>query len=373
MRRVKILQVTSGLNRAGVETWLMHVLRNIDRDRFQMDFLVHAEQTYDYEAEAVSLGARVIRCLQPRRPWVYAPALRRVLREYGPYDVVHSHVHDFSGLVLKVADWAGVPVRVVHSHSDSSMLDKHAGLGRRLYSSVSRRWIQRHATLRLAVSKAAGNALIRCAKDCSFEVLRCAIDCSRFHGSRDGVAIREALGIPKGACVIGYVGRFERSKNHEFFASIAAELLKLEERAWFLLVGEGPLRPGIEASFRELGIGDRATFTGASNKVPTLLQAMDVFLFPSLYEGLPLVLVEAQAAGLPCVVSTTITREADVVEPLINRLPITDTPTNWAKLTAVLLVRPSVSKSSALAQVETSAFGGLQSIRRLESLYSSQA
>ena len=371
---MKILQVTGGLNRAGVETWLMHVLRNIDRERFHMDFLVHGKQQYDYEAEALSLGAKVIRCLEPRRPWAYVPALRRVLREYGPYDVVHAHVHDFSGVVLKVADWAGVPMRVAHSHLDTASVDERSGAARRAYLRLSHRWIGRHRTVGLAVSQSARDALFGSADGGPVKVLSYSIDCAPFQGEFDEAAIREQLRIPEDAFVIGHVGRFDAQKNHQFLVRIAVEILGLHPHAWFLLVGDGLLRPPIEGMFREAGIAHRSTFTGVSADVPRLMSgAMDIFVFPSNYEGLGLVLVEAQAAGLPCVLSSSVPREADLVASLIRRMPLTESPAAWARaVVEVHLAGPAVARSCALEKVEASRFGRLQSVRALEKIYSGQ-
>jgi len=115
---MRILQVVGGMNRHGTETWLMNVLRSVDRTRFQMDFLVHTDEQQAYEDEAKALGSQVIRCLHPSRPWMYAKNFRQVLREHGSYDVVHSHIHHYSGFVLRLAHQAGIPLRIAHSHSD---------------------------------------------------------------------------------------------------------------------------------------------------------------------------------------------------------------------------------------------------------------
>lgn len=144
-RPIRILHIVGGMNRGGVETWLMHVLRHIDRDRFQMDFLVHTTKPCDFDDEIRALGSQVIPCLHPSRPFVYARNLRRLLREHGPYDVVHSHVHHYSGWTLRIAHQAGVPVRVAHSHSDTFSVQAAAGLVRRGYLRLMRTLIHRHA------------------------------------------------------------------------------------------------------------------------------------------------------------------------------------------------------------------------------------
>src|SRR5208283_2990654 len=126
-RPMRILQIVSGMDTGGVETWLMHILRRIDRDRYRFDFLVHTTKPCFYDDEIKSLGCRIIPCLHPSRPWQYAWNFFRLLKEHGPYDVVHTHVHHFSGFTLMLAHLAGVPMRIVHSHSDTSLIDGRVG------------------------------------------------------------------------------------------------------------------------------------------------------------------------------------------------------------------------------------------------------
>jgi len=116
-QHIRILNIVGGMNRGGAETWLMHVLRNIDRERYLMDFLVHTERICEYDHEIRQLGSRVIPCLHPSKPLKYAKNFKRILRDYGPYDVVHSHVHHFSGYALKLAHQEGVPVRIAHAQN----------------------------------------------------------------------------------------------------------------------------------------------------------------------------------------------------------------------------------------------------------------
>src|SRR5882724_9664065 len=128
------------MDRGGVETWLMHVLRNIDRERFHMDFLVETDRRCAFDDEIESLGSNLHVCPPPRHPLSYARSFLRTLREHGPYDIVHSHVHHSSGLTLRLAKRAGVPIRIAHSHSDTKTIDAQSPLLRRLQLSIGRRW-----------------------------------------------------------------------------------------------------------------------------------------------------------------------------------------------------------------------------------------
>ncbi|MGD0041301.1 MAG: glycosyltransferase, partial [Isosphaeraceae bacterium] len=213
---IRILHVVGGMNRGGIETWLMHVLRHIDREMYRMDFLVHTARPCAYDTEIWDLGSRIIPCLHPSRPWWYARNFFRALHAFGPYDIVHSHVHHFSGLVLRLAHRAGVLMRIAHSHNDASPVDGRARLPRRLYLRLMERWIAHHATLGLAASPEAAASLYgpHWADDPNRRVLYCGIDLAPFRSLLDGAAVRREFGIPDGAYVVGHVGRFFPQKNH---------------------------------------------------------------------------------------------------------------------------------------------------------------
>jgi glycosyltransferase involved in cell wall biosynthesis len=355
-RPIRILHVVGGMNRGGTETWLMNILRNIDRDRFRMDFLVHTTQPCAYDDEIRDLGSQIIPCLYPSKPGLYARNFKRILHEHGPYDTVHSHVHHFSGYVLRLAQQADVPVRIAHSHLDTSQLDAKAGLLRRGYLKLMKRWIARHATIGLAASRKAGVALFgsNWDTDPSRQILYCSIDLTPFQKFVDPVSVRTELGIPPDAFVIGHVGRFDEQKNHLFLVEIAAEVAKQEPKMRLLLVGDGPLRSEIEQKVVRLDLATRTVFAGVRPDVPRLmLSAMDVFLFPSLYEGLGLVLIEAQAAGLPCIFSDLVPEEADLVKSLIRRFSLSEPPSVWAD--AILAERSAgaaITQEHSLAIVE---------------------
>jgi len=371
---IRILQVVGGMNRGGVETWLMHVLRHIDRKKFQMDFLVHTTHPCAYDDEIRALGSKVIPCLYPRQPWIYARNFKRILRDYGPYDVVHSHVHHYSGYILRLAHKAGVPIRIAHSHNDTSSLQAKARFSRRMYLALTKRWIYRNATRGLACSQLAAIALFGNAWriDPRWKILYYGVDFNLFKLRIDKSAVRAEFGIPDDAFVIGQVGRFAEQKNHCFLIDIAVEIARREPKMCLLLVGDGPLRPIIEHKAAKMGLTERVVFAGLRSDVPSLmLGAMDVFLLPSLYEGLPVVGIEAQAAGLPFILSDVITKEVDVVKPLVRRLSLEQPASAWAE--AILAARDSpqaITQSDALAIIEQRPFNIQRSIKELENIYS---
>jgi glycosyltransferase involved in cell wall biosynthesis len=373
-RPIRILHVVGSMVRGGIETWLMHVLRHIDRDRFLMDFLVLTTKPGDYDEEIRALGSQIIPCpLHRWNPWSYAVNFKRILREYGPYDIVHSHLHHFSGYVLRLAKQAGVCTRIAHSHSDTSSQKAKTGFYRRFYWALTKWWIAHYATAGLGASRKAVADLFgsQWETDSRWQIFYCGIDLIPFHYSVNSATIRAELGIPNDAFVIGHVGRFVQPKNHRFLIEIAAEIAQREPNICLLLVGEGSLRSEIEKKVWQMGLSDRVIFAGSRPDIPRLmLGAMDFFLFPSLYEGLGLVFVEAQAAGLPCIASDVVPEEADTVKPLVQRLSLSQPASEWAE---VLLMQrdaaSAINQSDALALVEASPFNVEASVTQLEKIY----
>lgn len=368
--QVRVLHVLGSLGVGGVETWLTHLVGRLDRDRIATDFLLHSDEPGAYEGTVRAAGCRIFTCPYTREPRRYARALRHVLETAGPYHVIHSHVHHYSGYVLRVGRGAGVPVRIAHGHSDTSAADAKASLLRRAYLRLMRRELFRNMTCGLAVSREAAGALFGPAweSDPRCRILHCGID-TRSIGVADGHAARAELGIPRDAFVIGHVGRFVEAKNHRFLVEVARSVACLAPDVRFLWVGDGPLRAEVCARMSAAGLQDRLVLPGTRADVPALLAAMDAFAFPSLWEGMPLGLVEAQAAGLPCVVSDVVSPEAHVVRELITVLPLSAGARAWAMAMAATRGRPRLRREEALAVVERSTFSVPASTRALESVY----
>lgn len=328
-----VLNVVGGLNRGGAETWIIQVLHRLKGSGIQLDFLVHSDGPFHYQAEAEALGARIIVCKGLRFPPLYAFNLLLILKRYGPYQVIHSHNHYFSGISLLVASLAGIPVRVVQSHLDTCEADAQAGTYRRLYTTLMKRLIWNCSTIGTAVSSRAADALFPPGwrQDGKWNVMLLGIAPEPFASPVDGESLRRELGIPQGVTVVGHVGRFEAQKNHTFLLRIAAEYLRRAPNAVFLLVGDGPLRKRIEAEAAELGIAGQICFAGVRKDVPALMRGvMDMFVLPSFFEGLPLVLLETQAAGLPCLLSDSIAEETDRMPSLMYRESLASSPASWA-------------------------------------------
>lgn len=324
MMPIRVLQVVTHMERGGLESMLMNYYRHIDRTKVQFDFLVHRQERAAFDDEIESLGGRIYRL--PRLvPWSksYLSALNRFFDEHPEYKIVHVHQDCLSSVILKVAFHHKIPVRIAHSHSASQ--DKNLKYLIKLWYKQS---IPKYATDLFACGKDAGNWMFSGAK---YQVINNAIETSTYTFSETRrKEVRRKLGIRE-ELVIGHVGRFNHPKNHPFLLDIFAYLLKQLPNAILLLVGGGEDMPKIQAKAQSLGIADHVRFLGVRSDVADLMQAMDVFVFPSLYEGLPVTMVEAQASGLPCLISDKVPRECILTEGLVEVIPLSASADGWAE------------------------------------------
>jgi glycosyltransferase involved in cell wall biosynthesis len=368
--QLRVLHVVGTMNPGGVETWLLHVLEHIERDRFQFDFCVCGPQAGLYAAEVERLGGKILKCPKGANLWLFRRDFRRVLRD-GKYDVIHSHVHFFSGALLRWAKAEGVPIRIAHSHNARD--GRSDSRTRSYYRKLMKSWINRYATRALAASKPAARELFgeNWVADNRLQILHYGLDLHPFQELFDRREVRAELGIPFDAPVIGHVGRFDEQKNHRFLLEIAVAVLRCRPGVHFLLVGDGPLRPEIEASARQLGLSREIHFVGIRTDVPRLMvAAMDLFVFPSLHEGLGLCLLEAQAARLRCLVSDTVPKEVVRVHEAVEFLALSAGGDYWSrKVMQGLDARRNDPVPGLDAEVQ-SRFSMQQSLRHLMRIYS---
>ena len=331
---IRILHVVTYMGRGGLETMLMNYYRQMDRTKVQFDFLVHRDFRADYDDEIEQLGGRIYR-IGRLIPWsrAYQRTLDAFFAAHPEYRVVHVHQDCLSAVILKAAKRHGVPVRIAHSHSSSQ--DKNLKYLIKLYY---KRQIPTYATALFACGKDAGDWMFGGAP---YTVVNNAIDATQYsYCHTRAMEMRKSLHIAEDAFVIGHVGRFSPVKNHAFLIDVFDQLRRENERAVLLLVGNGELRSIMEEKAKAMGLEDRVLFTGVRSDVCDLMQAMDVFVFPSLYEGLGIALVEAQAAGLPCVISDRVPTAAMLTD-LVQRVSLEEGSQKWMEriLTAKAGVR----------------------------------
>lgn len=300
---LRILHCVNNMHRAGLETMLMNYYRNIDRTRIQFDFLTHREDRSDYDDEIEALGGRIYYAprLYPQNFPAYFRYMDRFFRKHPEYKIVHSHIDAMSYLPLLAAKKAAVPVRIAHSHNTG--IDRDFKYPLKQYFRFRLGSVTTHS---FSCGKAAGEFLFR-GRD--FTVIPNAVDPSRFRFC-DGIRRRkrEELGIAD-RFVVGHVGRMSYQKNHEFLLSLFSELLRKSPNSLLLLVGTGEKEKELKEKVRELAIDSAVVFLGSRDDVHELYQAMDVFVLPSHFEGIPVVGVEAQFSGLPCLFSEGVPRE----------------------------------------------------------------
>ena len=301
MASIRVLHCVAGLDHGGYESLIMNLYRNIDREKVQFDFVSSFPGVYEPEIEA--LGGRIHRIpfITQKGPFVYTAALDRVLRAEPRYPIVHSHMDKFSGLVMKRAAKAGIPVRIAHSHNTKN----EGGLAFQLVKDHYGRMVLPWATDLFACSKAAADWMFG-EKAAGARILFNGVQPEDFAPSAAArAAVRAELGLTESTFVAGHVGRFTEQKNHAFLLEIFAALHARRPDSALLLAGDGPLRPKMAETARRLGLESAVRFLGPRQDVPALLSAMDCFIFPSHHEGLPVTLVEAQAAGPPAAPSPT--------------------------------------------------------------------
>lgn len=323
---IRIAQIIGKWLGGGVESVVMNYYRHIDRTKIQFDFICDKDSTNIPYDEIEQLGGRVILVPPYQKVFEYQKDLIKIFKDNN-YKIVHSHLNTLSVFPLRAAKKAGVPVRIAHSHSTTNKKEWK----KNLVKQILRPFSKVYATDYMCCSELAGRWLFGNKEYDKGNVylLNNAIELDKFkYDEQLRNKKRKELNIKDDTLVIGHVGRFVEQKNHRFLIDIFNEVHKQKENSILLLVGQGPLMEEIKEKVKTLGIEDSVKFLGQRNDVNELYNAMDLFLFPSLYEGLGMVLIEAQANGLPCIASTEIPEIAKVTHD-VEFINLNDNILNW--------------------------------------------
>ncbi|MBD5523043.1 MAG: glycosyltransferase family 1 protein [Lachnospiraceae bacterium] len=347
---IRVLHVLGGVGLGGAESRIMDLYRQMDRNEIQFDFLVHSEamnwsissamnrsiseavnqrKPEFYDEEILSLGGHiyVLPKFKVYNYLSYRKAVRDFFRQHHEFRVVQGHMTSTAGIYLPIAKKYGIPVTVAHARN-AGVVKGLKGIATRFF----RRGLAQKADCCFACSKLAGEDVFgKAAMDEGrVKIIYNAIDAVEFtYDPKVRAQVRERLGL-KEELVIGHVGRFNYQKNHPYLIDIFAKLCEIRQNAVLLMLGEGPDQENIREKCRMLGIEDKVRFLGNQRRPQDYYQAMDIFLLPSFFEGLPGVLVEAQAAGLKCFVSDTITSEAAATD-LVTYLSTEQPAEAWAE------------------------------------------
>ncbi|MGG7078776.1 glycosyltransferase family 1 protein [Clostridium sardiniense] len=327
----KVLHIVGGMDIGGTETMLMNLYRTVNT-RIQFDFISYYEKEGYYDKEIRELGGQVISIDSSSKVGMIKSIknLCKVIKENGPYDAVHAHTLFNCGVAMIAAKVSGVNIRVSHAHTN---LDSSSNIIKKIYMWCMRKTINLFSTDCIACSESAGKYLF--GEDIfsseKYRLLPNYVDYKKYLNCHDTDGIREELGIKHDDIVIGHVGRFVDAKNHKFLIEIIDEMIKVNKRVKAILVGDGELKEKIENYAKELGIRDSIYFLGIREDIDRILNNLDVFIFPSIYEGLGLVMIEAQSSGIPCLVSEAIQKEADLEIGLVKQIKLSDKKELWVK------------------------------------------
>lgn len=329
MKKIRVLEVIGGMDMGGAETFLMNVLRNIDKRKFELNFLVYGDKYFDYEDELRELGGVLIRVKKPRNVFDFGlvKQIRGIIKSR-KIDIVHAHTYFNSMYAVLAAKQSSVKRIIVHSHNTRP--DATKSVIKKGYYIVSKYIINKYATVFLACGLDAGKSLFY--KKNAFIVIDNGIIVERFkYSDKIRENKRKELGVADDDIVLLHVGRFDEQKNHRYLINIFDCFLEQNPNSILLLAGDGKLKKEIVDKVSMLGIKDKVRFLGKRSDVNELLSVADAVVFPSLYEGLPVSLIEAQVNGIPIVASVNIDKDVDFTDS-IDFVPVNISCNDWADI-----------------------------------------
>lgn len=360
---MRVLHVFGGMGRGGAETMVMNLYRNIDRTKMQFDFIVHTRDKCAYDDEIMALGGRIYRVprYKGKNHLQYKKAWNSFFKEHPEYKIIHGHVRSTASIYLKIAKKHGLAT-IAHSHSTSSGTGFSA-----IVKNILQYQIRYIADYLFACSESAGIWLFgkKACKGDNYYILNNAIDTQKFiYNEKKRMEKRKEFQL-EDKFVIGHVGRFYGAKNHNFLIDIFKAIHDRNNNAVLMLVGDGELRQSIEKKVNDLGLNNKVIFTGVRSDIPDILQSMDVFLFPSLYEGLPVTLIEAQATGLSCIISDTITSEV-CITPYIKPVSLSKTANEWAD---IVISSGKIDRIDTSHYIKENGFDIQETVKKLTMFY----
>lgn len=370
--KYKILHVVGGMAKGGTETMLMNIYRKIDRNKIQFDFLYMTKEETYYDKEILALGGNILRIdsLSILGINKMITQICECIKKNGPYTAVHAHTLFNCGIAMIAARKSGVEIRISHSHTTS---DNEFGFMRKVYINIMRKLILDNSTKLLACSDLAGEYLfgLENIKSDKYTMFPNLIEYKEIiNANLESINIfKKENKIKEEDLVIGHIGTFKESKNQNFLLEIVSILKEKNKNIKLLLVGDGKLRNNLEIRCKQLDINDFVIFTGIREDVNIILNSMDIFVFPSTFEGLGLVLLEAQAAGLPCIVSEAIQPEADLKIGLFNKLNLSNGPEEWANKIMEIYKNKETNKQKILSAFDKQGYSTEKCISKLLSIY----
>ena len=326
---IRVLQIMGIVESGGVEAVIMNYYQHIDREKVQFDFIMHKGANAEYVRKVHSLGGKVYEITSySKNIFKFTYEIYKIIKT-GKYNIIHCNLNALSGFPLLAAYLAGAEVRILHNHTTDN---KAEGL-RTVIKRILRPFAKLFANQYWACSKLAAEWMYgrQAAENGKVTIINNAIDLEKFaFDNKKREQLRKTLNL-KDKFVVGHVGRFMKQKNHDFLIDIFVEVSKKNDKAVLILIGDGPLKQVIENKVNILGLSDKVIFLGVRNDVADLYNAMDVFVLPSLYEGLPVVGVEVQANGLPFICSANITDEI-VISEKIYRCELNEGAEFWSEM-----------------------------------------
>ena len=358
---IRILHSVSNMDRGGIETMLMNFYRHMDRDKIQFDFLCNKPDPGDYDDEIKALGGRIFITPGFRSYRRYLAYMTKLFKEHPEYKIIHTHNGSLMLYALESAKQNKIPVRIAHAHATAVPV----GLKNEVKKLI-RPLIKYAATDYWGCSNAAGEFYFSAGRwNSANELIHNAINVENFtfnESHRNEIRTQYGFGDK---LVIGHVGRMMDQKNQKKLLDVFAEIKKINSASQLVIIGTGELEDKLRQQTRDLGIEDSVTFTGVLSNVNEWYSAFDVFVMTSLYEGLPVVAVEAQAADLPCVLTDTITPEVKVTDK-VQFLGLYDEPIKWAK--AILEIEPA-ERVSRKAELQAAGYDITLEAKRMQDLY----